>query len=79
MLQTFCAGDLANQTVPNYTFCDHSVRITGIYIGNCIRCIRIFTTSVDKTCKVSLWFWVYYIFLLSLDVTRLIYSYKIFM
>lgn len=50
--QTFYTGDQTDQSAPNHTFSDHSVRITGIYIGNCVRCVRIFTTSVDKTCKV---------------------------
>lgn len=53
MPQTFISGDQIGQSAPNYIFSDHSVRITGVYIGNCTRCIRIFTTSVDKTCKVN--------------------------
>lgn len=53
MPQIFFSGDQIDQSAPNYIFSDHSVRITGIYIGNCTRCIRIFTTSVDKTCKVN--------------------------
>lgn len=53
MIQTFSAGEQTDQSAPNYTFSDHSVRITGIFIGNCTRCIRVFTTSVDKTCKVN--------------------------
>lgn len=53
MPQIFNSGDQIDQSAPNYIFSDHSVRITGIYIGNCTRCIRIFTTSVDKTCKVN--------------------------
>jgi len=53
MPQIFFSGDQTDQSAPNYIFSDHSVRITGIYIGNCTRCIRIFTTSVDKTCKVN--------------------------
>ncbi|CAI6343875.1 unnamed protein product [Macrosiphum euphorbiae] len=52
MPQTFISGDQIDQSAPNYIFSDHSVRITGVYIGNCTRCIRIFTTSVDKTCKI---------------------------
>ncbi|XP_060834297.1 WD repeat-containing protein 18 [Rhopalosiphum padi] len=52
MPQIFLSGDQIDQSAPNYIFSDHSVRITGIYIGNCTRCIRIFTTSVDKTCKI---------------------------
>jgi len=53
MPQIFITGDQTDKSAPNYTFSDHSVRITGIYIGNCTRCIRMFTTSVDKTCKVN--------------------------
>lgn len=52
MLQTFSSGDQTDQSAPLYIFSDHSVRIVGIFIGNCVRCIRLFTTSVDKTCKV---------------------------
>lgn len=54
VLQTFSSGDQTDQSSPLYIFSDHSVRIVGIFIGNCVRCIRLFTTSVDKTCKVLL-------------------------
>ncbi|XP_050436219.1 WD repeat-containing protein 18 [Adelges cooleyi] len=52
MPQVFRSGDQTDQSAPKFTFSDHSVRITGIYIGNTTRCERMFTSSVDKTCKI---------------------------
>lgn len=42
-----------SQVTPRYTFSDHSIKITDLYVGIGELRARLFTASDDKTCKVS--------------------------
>lgn len=43
-----------SKTDPRYTFSDHSIQITDLYIGSGGLRARLFTASADKSCKVSM-------------------------
>lgn len=43
-----------SQTEARYTFSDHSIKITDLFVGRGGQRTRLFTASVDKTCKVRL-------------------------